>query len=308
MAKPSVEVVSQRYILGEGPHWDHNTQKLYFVDIMTSKICRLDPETGVITTATLDCGTVGFVIPVEGMPGKLVAGADKSLVLVTWDGETNVEKAPTSVLANVDADRGETRWNDGKVDSSGRLWAGTMGVEQGDYFPPNQGSLYSVTNSLTPKKEVSPVTISNGLAWSLQNDTMYYIDSVPRQIYGFDYDSKTGAISNKRVVFDLEKASVKGLPDGMTIDTDGNLWVALFTGGAVIQVNPQTGKVLNTVAIPAERVTSVAFGGPNFDVLYVTTATVGMKEAELQEQPHAGCVFVVKGLGARGLKANSFKL
>ncbi|CAL7942671.1 unnamed protein product [Xylocopa violacea] len=309
MSEPIVEPLFGPCGLGEGPHWDHISQTLYFVDIFAQKIFRLNPETGIITTAFVDNGPVGFVIPLEGSTNKLVAGSGIDFVLVSWDGDKDLAKCKPKVLVTLDSNRTETRWNDAKADSSGRLWGGTMGFEKDGSFPPNVGSLYCIDNNLGLKKQVSPVTISNGLAWNPDNDTLYYIDSPTYQVVAYNYDSQTGAISNKRVVFDLKKNNIPGLPDGMTIDTNGNLWVAVYGGAGVLQINPKTGELLRFVKInTAQNITSVAFGGPNLDVLYVTSASIGLNENQLREQPHAGYLFTIKGLGVRGFPANSFKL
>lgn len=305
----TVEPLSGPYRLGEGPHWDQASQKLYFVDIEDQKILRYDPATGVANFAVVGNGPVGFVIPVQGARNKFVAGSATDVVLVSWDGEKNVTKCAPQTLATAESNRAETRFNDAKADASGRLWAGTMGLLKDGVFPPNVGSLYSLDADLTLKKHVTSVTISNGLAWNSDNDTLYYIDSPTYQIVAFNYNAQTGAISNKKTVFDLRENNISGFPDGMTIDTDGNLWVAVYGGSGVLQVNPKTGKLLRYVKINgANNITSVAFGGQNYDVLYVTSAREGLTEAELKEQPHAGYLFAIKGLGVRGSPPNSCKL
>ena len=305
----TVEPLVGPYELSEAPHWDQVSKKLYFVDIFAQKIYRYDPATKSLTSTCVEAGPVGFAIPVNGASGKLVAGVGTDLVLLAWDGRKDLAKCASRTLATLESDPPRTRWNDAKVDKSGRLWGGSMSLMEDGVFPPNKGSLYSVGTDLLPKKHVSPVTISNGLAWSVNDDKLYYIDSPTHQVVEYDYDPLTGDISNKRTVFDLQKKNIPGMPDGMTIDTDGNLWVAVFGGGGVYQVQPKTGEVLRFVKIPnAQNVTSVAFGGDKLDILYVTTATTGLTESQLKEQPNAGYVFAVKGLGVRGLTANSFKL
>ncbi|XP_017892939.1 regucalcin-like [Ceratina calcarata] len=305
----TVEPLSGPYTLGEGPHWDHVSQKLYFVDIENEKILRYDPATGVVNFAIVGNGPVGFVIPVEGTRNKFVAGSSRDVVLVSWDGEKNVTKCMPQTLVTADSKSTETRWNDAKADASGRLWGGTMAIIKDGVCPPNMGSFYSMDADLTLKTHVTPVTISNGLAWNSNNDTLYYIDSLTYQVVAFNYNAQTGDISNKKTVFDLRENNINGIPDGMTIDTDGNLWVAVFGGAGVLHINPQTGKLLRYVKINgAKNITSVAFGGPNFDVLYVTSANVDLTEDELKEQPYAGYLFAIKGLGVRGYPPNSCKL
>ncbi|OAD58558.1 Regucalcin [Eufriesea mexicana] len=283
-----IEPIVGRFDHSEGPHWDYHTQKLYFVDIEAQKICRFD-----LATKNLSC--------------IFIAGSGTDFIRVTWDGHKNFTKSAPETLAIVDTNRNNTRWNDGKVDSSGRFWGGTIGPEVNDVVVPNQASLYRIDSHFKPKKELSPVTNSNGLAWNIQDDTFYYIDTPTRQVAAFDFEPINGIISNKRIAFDLQKTNISGLPDGMTIDTDGNLWVALYGGGGVVNVNPHTGKVIRFVKLPVTKVTSCTFGGPLFNTLFVTTSSRDLTEKELAEEPFAGYVFAVKGLNVYGLAANSFK-
>ncbi|KZC11422.1 Regucalcin, partial [Dufourea novaeangliae] len=307
MSELTVKPLLGPYNLGEGPHWDCDSKQLYFVDIFAQKLFRYNPSTSTLTSAFIENGPVGFIVPVDGVPNKFIAGSSTDIVLVTWDGK-DISKCETKTLLTV-GDRTETRWNDAKVDSTGRLWGGTMSLSRTEEFPPDKGSFYSIDNDLVLKTQVTPVTISNGVAWSLNEDTLYYIDSPSLQIVAYNYNSQTGVISNKRTIFDLRENNIPGFPDGMTVDMSGNIWVAVYGGGAVLQIKPETGELLRLVKIPGvANITSVAFGGTDLDVLYVTTAQTGLKEDQLKVQPYAGYVFEVKGLGVQGLPANSFKL
>jgi len=302
----TIERVTDAYGLSEGPHWDHRTQKLYFVDINNQYIRRLDPATGVVTNAYIANGTVGVVVPVDDTIDQLVAGVGQDLVLVTWTGDTDESEVPVEILSPLDSAEIQTRVNDGKVDSAGRFWLGTMGEDANGQSIPNIGSFYRVDDDLKPVKEITPVSISNGLAWNIEDDTFYYIDSPTRQVAAYDYNPNTGEICNRRIVFDLSKTDMQGVPDGMTIDADGNLWIALFGGHHVIQVNPRTGKILRKVKIPAENVTSVTFGGPLLDILYVTTSGFNLTAQQRKATPDAGALFAVKDLGVQGILSNSF--
>nr|XP_027215029.1 regucalcin-like [Penaeus vannamei] len=143
-------------------------------------------------------------------------------------------------------------------------------------------------------------SLSNGLAWSLDRKTFYFVDSHPRTIDAFDYDDESGAISNRRVVFDFYKAGLKDqFPDGMAIDVDGNLWVASFGGYQVLCVNPRTGRILRRVAIPAKNVSSVCWGGPDYSTLFVTSGTLGMSPEEVAANPSSGGTFAVTGPAPR---------
>lgn len=297
-----------RFDHSEGPHWDHRTQKLYFVDIEKQKLCRCDPITRDLTCTYIANGPVGVAVPVHDEPNKFVAGTGTDFALITWDSHKNVTRAISQTLTVVDTNRNGTRWNDGKVDSSGRFWGGTIGPEANDVVVPDQATFYRIDSDLRPKTELSPVTNSNGLAWNHEDDIFYYIDTPTRKIAAFDYEPISGTISNKRIAFDLEKHNITGLPDGMTIDINGNLWIALYGGGGVLHVDPRTDRVLQFLKLPVDDVTSCAFGGPLLDVLFVTTSSRDLNAEELIKQPHAGYVFSVHGLGVHGLLANSFVL
>lgn len=178
-----------------------------------------------------------------------------------------------------------------------------MGYEGPHGLKQKQGFLFKVTteNVTNPQIVLSSVDISNGLAWNKDNNLFYYIDSPTRQIKEFLYDSRTGDIRFSRVAFDLaDHQNLAGVPDGMTIDTEDNLWVALYGGGCIINVDPKEGKLLKVVALPARDVTSAIFGGPYLDILYVTTSRISLTEEERKIYPAAGSVFAVKNLGAKG--------
>lgn len=300
--------IAGRFTHAEGPHWDHRSQKLYFVDISEQKICRLDPVILELRCTFVENGPVGFAIPIDDAPGQFIAGAGRDFVRVSWNGERNTTKVPVEILVTVDQDHEGNRWNDGKVDSAGRFWGGTIGPEVNEAVKPNQATFYRIDKDLKPKVELRPVTNSNGLAWNLQDNKFYYIDTPTLQIAEYDYEPITGTISNRRVAFDLQKNNITGSPDGMTIDTDGNLWIALFNGGRVIKVDPRTQSLLSCIELPASKVTSVAFGGQLMDSLYVTTSSRGLTKEEQSKEPHAGYVFVVRNLGVHGLISNTFEM
>lgn len=179
-----------------------------------------------------------------------------------------------------------------------------MGFENASGVIPNDGSLYFMDHDhlKTPGVRIAPVNISNGLCWNRADNKFFYIDSPSRQIAQYDFDNEKGTISKKKVLFDLkDHPALGGVPDGMTIDQDDNLWVALYNGGSVIKVNSSTGELLQVVAIPAKCVTSVAFGGPFFDTLYVTTSRFSLTDEEKTQQPAAGSLFAIENLNAKGL-------
>ncbi|KAE8750657.1 regucalcin-like [Frankliniella occidentalis] len=294
-AQPQIQQVTPPSQHGEGPHWDCGQNMLYYVDISGQMLHRYDPATKDLKAVRFD-GPVSPVVPVLGTLDQLVVGVGTDLVLVTVDwGAQGVEphvNQTVTLLASVDRDKPDNRFNDGKADRAGRLWIGTMGPEPVvGQVTLGRGSLYrfqaansSVRGSehLEVEKVLSPVDISNGLAWNDIETLMYYIDTPSGRIDVFDFDPDKGTI-------------------------DGNLWVACFDGGQVIKVDPVAGRLLQQVPIPASRVTSVVFGGRDLSTLYVTTMNKGLSPEQLREQPAAGSVFAVTGLGTTGRRPGSRK-
>ncbi|KAJ8944146.1 hypothetical protein NQ314_009539 [Rhamnusium bicolor] len=164
-----------------------------------------------------------------------------------------------------------------------------------------QGLFYEITkeNIENPTVIRAPVSISNGLAWNKANDKLFYIDTPTNKVVEFAYDDENGRVSaENRTAFDVSQHSDKitGHPDGMTIDEDDNLWICLYGGGAVIKANPVTGELLKVVPIPARDVTSAMWGGPDLDILFVTTSRHSLNEEEKLQQPGAGSVFAITNL------------
>ncbi|XP_018906625.2 regucalcin isoform X1 [Bemisia tabaci] len=299
---PLLQQVTQPVIHGEGPHWDARKQVLYFIDTTGKSAHKYDPHTG--QTAYTSLGdAVGVMVPVEGSLDEFVAGVGRDLVLVQWDG--NSTQSRSTVLDSVEPDKPGNRFNDGKADAKGRLWIGTIGYEDASGVRPNEGNLYDYSSETCKlRTSVTGITTSNGIAWSRDNRHMYYIDTGTSRIDVFDYDIATGHISNRRPVFDLKANNVPGYPDGMTIDTEGYLWVACYLGSRVIKVDPRDGRLKLSIHLPVEKVTSVMFGGANLDILYVTTSRRDLSPAQLTLQPMAGSVLAVTRLGSKGWPAN----
>uniref|UniRef100_UPI0037E8FD20 regucalcin isoform X2 n=1 Tax=Semicossyphus pulcher TaxID=241346 RepID=UPI0037E8FD20 len=291
MSSVKVEcVVKAAALVGEGPVWEESEQMLLFVDIAGQKIHRWSPTTNQIQSVETS-DMVGFVVPRRS--GGYVAGVGRSLVAVDWSNQTQ------TLLLEVDKNKPNNRLNDGKVDPIGRLLAGTMGKEvRPAELERQQGSLFSVTSDLTVSKHLSQVDISNGMDWSLDQKTFFYIDSLSLTVDAFDYDSNTGHLGNRRVVYRMEEG--EGLPDGMTVDAEGRLWVACYNAGRVINIDPATGVRLQSVSLPVMKTTSCCFGGPDFSDLYVTSASLGLDQSELRHQAEAGHTFKVTGLGVKG--------
>lgn len=264
--------------LGEGPVWDERRGELFFVDILAGRVQRFVPATGEHTS-----------FPVGRSVGAVALREDGGLVLAAHDGFFLIEVDGTLLrpVSSFRSDAELVRFNDGKIDPQGRFVAGTM-----DWNGERPlGALYLLEPGGAVSVLLEEVTISNGLAWSARGDVVYYIDTARRCIDAFDCDGATGALANRRVVAVFEGA---GAPDGMTIDDEGCLWVALWGGSRLERIDPRSGERLAVVRVPASQVTSAAFGGARRDVLYITTARRGLDEATLARQPHAGDLFAVE--------------
>lgn len=286
---------------GEGPHWDSARKCVYLVDIPNSLVLRYVPATKELFQAKVDAPYVSFILPVKGTKDKFVVGVGRSLAIMKWDGVSKiVSQADLEILHSVEPDRPNNRFNDGKTDPNGRVFAGTMGSQINGVWEQKRGALYSIGKDRKLKTVIPGIGIANGLAWSEDTKTFYYIDSLAYSVDALDYDVTTGEASNRRVLFDLKANGVEGLPDGMTIDTNGNLWVALYGGNGVACVNPKTGKRILHLPIPGKHITSVAFGGDNLDELYVTSACQELTPEELKINPLYGGTFKITGLGVKG--------
>jgi gluconolactonase len=247
---------------------------------------------------------------VQGKKNQFIISLDKELAIVSWDGESDkftiVEKL---CVADESPETADNKFNDGKCDSSGRLWAGTLNIDKEDEDKTLPlGTLYSFDAKRQLKGQVRQVRLTNGLAFNDKTKKMFYIDTLKGSVDQFDFDVTNGVITNRRVWFTLAKNNVPGKPDGMTIDTDGNLWVAVFEGARVIKVDGHKAEtLLDTIQMPAQQVTSVAFGGPNLDELYVTSASFQYK-GRTPPPPENGALYRITGTGSKGLPANNFKL
>jgi sugar lactone lactonase YvrE len=286
--RPEV-ALDARATLGEGPVWDAGQQRLVWLDILPGLVHRFDPATG--RDDPFRAGKpVGSAALRHG--GGLVLAVEDGFALLDPDWQR------LDQVAVIEHPGPPGRFNDGKCDPAGRFLAGTMAYD----LTPAAGSVYRLGPDLTVTRLLDGVTISNGLAWTADGATMYYIDSPAQGVDAFDYDAETGRLGNRRRVVDIPAAA--GLPDGMTIDTDGCLWVALHGGSAVHRYAPD-GRLDTVVSFPASNVTCPVFGGPGLDVLYVTSARDGLDERRLAAQPHAGALFAAD-VGARGLPADRF--
>jgi sugar lactone lactonase YvrE len=274
--------------LGEGPNWDAVAQALIRVDISAGRIHRYQPTTG--RSSTIDVGDlVGFAIPRRD--GGLVAGVRNTIVLLDADGGRRT-------IARVEQDRPDNRFNDARCDAAGRLWAGTLSMVR----EPGAAALYRVDPDGAIRPVIQRMTSSNGLGWSPDDQSMYLIDSPTQRIDVLDFDVTAGTLHDRRPLVEIDARD--GLPDGLTVDAEGCIWVALFGGAAVRRYTPD-GKLDAVVPLPTMNCTCPAFGGAELDELYVTSARHRLDDAQLAAQPLAGALFRAHP-GARGRLPHRF--
>ena len=277
-------------ILGEGPSWNARSNQLYWVDIKGHQLHVYDPLSQ--TTKTYDMGQfTAAVVPRE--KGGVVLALHHGFYAMDLD------TGELTLIQQVETDP-KIRFNDGKCDPAGRFWAGTMSVDK----QRGKGKLYCMDVDGSVRVMLEGVTISNGLGWSPDHQTMYYIDTPTREVVAFTYDVETGDIGNKRVVVQL--GDEEGNPDGMTVDAEGMLWVAHWGGSNCTRWDPNTGKRVSTIRLPVPCVTSCVFGGRDLTTLYITTAQTPEDKQPLARHELEGRLFYLEQT-VTGLPTYSFK-
>jgi sugar lactone lactonase YvrE len=267
-------VFDDRFELGEGPTWDAGRRELAWVDIDPGHLHVHHPESG--RRERFEAGR-----PL-GAAAQREAGG---FVLAVAEGFALLDRASgaVEVIASLEhADPERMRMNDGAVDSGGRFWAGSVAPDD----RPGVGALYRLDPDGRATTIFGGVTVSNGIGWSPDDRTMYYVDTATQRVDALDFDASTGAVENRRPLAEFPEEA--GLPDGLTIDEEGFLWVAFWDGRCLRRIAPD-GEVTAVLEFPASRVTSAAFGGPDLRDLYVTSARV-----ERPHEPHAGALFRVR--------------
>lgn len=281
--------VEMKNELGEGAIYNHDTKEFWHIDIESKQFFKTEIDTK--TQETFNVGQrIGTIVP-NDKAQAVVALQDG---IYSYDFNTGAQELivnPLDTIPNI-------RFNDGKCDPAGRLWVGSMGLDQKSY----RASLYSLEQGAV-RLQLDSITISNGIVWSKDQKTMYYIDTPDENVKAYDYDMATGKISNERVVIEIGGI---GFPDGMAIDSEDMLWIALWNGNAVTRWNPKTGKMIGKVNVPAHNITSCAFVGDELDSLVITSARVDMNEEEIEKYPLAGSLFVVVP-GVKGVKSTFYK-
>lgn len=269
-------------VWGEGPIW--HQEKLWYVDIEAHDIVCYDPQTRQHQTHAVG-QRIGTIVPRQG-GGLAWAGDQGFFVMDHWQG-------PSRQIIDPEAHLPDNRFNDGKCDPAGRFWAGSICLAKRP-----EAALYCLHPDGRCERKFAPVTNSNGIVWSRDAGTMYYIDTPTKKVRAFDFDAASGQLSGERVIWDT--ASLEGSPDGMAIDDADRLWVAFCHGGCVLAYDPASGKVLERIEVPSIETTACAFGGADFGDLYITS---GLKPG--LSEPLGGRLFVCRP-GAKGLAANAF--
>lgn len=286
---PLVNVLNARARLGEGTLWDTDRQLLYWVDIFNHRVNQFEPSTGtnIIFEVGQEVGCMGLVDQ-----ERLILGMRDRIAYL------DIQTGKVTTLLTLEADNPKYRLNDGKCDPGGRFWVGSMSEEEKPianlYRYDPDGSLHIMETGLT---------ISNGLGWSPDQTLFYLTDTPTQKIYVYDYKLETGEITNRRVCVDLTHESF--FPDGLTIDAEGYIWSAMWNGWCVIRFAPD-GKEVLRVPMPVPCPTNCTFGGPNLTDLYITTASVGLSQPEIQKAHYAGDLFCLK-TDVIGLSAYSFQ-
>ncbi|MGE5229386.1 MAG: SMP-30/gluconolactonase/LRE family protein [Deltaproteobacteria bacterium] len=273
--------------LGEGPRWDAATGTLLWVDIPGQTVHRYDPATSEDAVRSVP-GIVSLALPRRR--GGAVIGLPDGLHLLDGD--------DPPLIAAIEPERPDTRTNDGACDAAGRLWVGTMALDERSPV----AALYRVDSHMGVSTVLTGTTISNGLGWSPSGDRFYFIDSPTLRVDVFDFDPETGALADRRRFAAVE---VEGaVPDGLAVDAQGGVWVALH-GGWGLRRYAHDGELAAVVDLPVARITSCCFGGDGLRDLYVTTRREGLSASELAAQPLAGALLRLD-VGVAGLPTHAF--
>jgi len=276
-------------LLGEAPYWHAEEEAVYWVDIDGRKVFRYDPCSGRRHVVEQD-HEVGCLVPRKG--GGFIAGIDAGLAWI------NSDLMVADVFASPEKDNPRTRFNDGKCDRRGRFWVASADRNETEAI----AALYVVDVSGEITKVMSDVIVGNGMGWSPDNRTMYFTETGRGTIHAFDYDIETGTIGNQQVFATVPEA--KGYPDGLTVDADGFVWSAHWSGWRVTRYTPD-GLIDQEILLPVPCVTSLTFGGDSLDRLFITTARIGLNDQQLKEAPLSGGLFAVD-VGIQGISETEF--
>lgn len=283
----ATRIVHSHNVLGESVLWSRGLQSVYWIDGIAAEIHRWEVLSRRHGVVKLPLDPVIGMIAATSEASKFVLSYARGLALV------NMDTLKLAHLADPERGRADIGYNDGKVDPRGRLWTGTFDVNETE----PRGCLWRLENGATPQLMETGLAVVNGPGFSPDGSTVYVSDSVGRRILAYELEG--GRLRNRRVL--VAFANDDGLPDGLTVDAEGCIWCAHWDGARVTRFSPSGDRMLK-IAIPAPRVTSVAFGGASLDTLFVTTARYGLSESSLATYPDSGALFEVH-TDVRGLEA-----
>jgi len=266
-------------LIGESPVWSAQEQALYWIDVEGKLVQKLEPASG-----TVERWTMPEVTSCIGLraAGGLVAGTRTGFAFL------DTATGAVTPIVHPEADMPGNRFNDGKVDRAGRFWAGTKNIANS---PEPSGSVYRLDPDRRAHRIERGISCVNGIAWSLDDRTMYLCDTWLRRIYSYDFDRDAGIASNRRVFAEL--APDHGYPDGLTVDASGFVWNAHYDGWRITRYAPD-GRIERVLRMPVQHVTSLIFGGPDLRTLFVTSASLRLEPEARAQQPLAGHVFALE--------------
>lgn len=264
-------------ILGECPLWHPTEQVLYWIDILKPALHQLDPKTNQHQMWPMPTNICCIEPHAEG---GLIAG------MRTYFAHIDLPSGTVTNLAQVVKPDQPLMFNDGKCDRQGRYWAGTKDVHEKDPI----ATLYRLDHDGSVHPMAHHIVETNGIAWSPDNKTLYYCDTLPRHIWQCDFDAITGNISNQRIFVQVPEG--QGLPDGLTVDHDGYIWSAHWNGARIVRYTPD-GQIDRVIEMPVSLTSCCCFGGENYQTLFVTSISEKLTPAELAKEPLAGCVFAI---------------
>ncbi|XP_060526417.1 putative sugar lactone lactonase YvrE [Cylas formicarius] len=305
---PPVTVVESLFV-------DDEEGVIYYVDVISSKVYKHSYHTGKTTSTKIPTESVGAAIPIHGAKHHFLVAADHHLGILKWDGENdsgNITKLKTDLKLH----KHEKLFH-GKADPEGRLWIGTIRVEDknGGHIVERGGSLYSITvhkdHSVKVEKKLNHVTIVTGLGWTHDNKSLYFVDSPTRKILKYHFDPEKGSLGKSEVFFDLDHHSkYRGLPHGITLKYNDNVILALWEGSTLLHIDARNHTVIERVHLPVSHPTSLAWGkGVVPNTIYIGTGRLTLTEEELNHNPfNSGSVFTLDKMACVGLPSLKIQL
>lgn len=274
-------------ILGESPLWHEKRKSYIWVDIEEKRLYELHSITKRFKQWQFD---KRVSVALENEDSGVVLGMQGGIA------GFNFKKGRTKWLVDIEPGLKDNRCNDGACDYMGRVWIGTMDTACKE----GAGSLFYLNTRLQIKKKISGITIPNGIAWSANNEIMYFVDTTARVIKSFAFDSISGEISDERIAINIPPGI--GMPDGMAMDEEGMLWIAMYGGSCISRWDPLAGELIQTIPLPVPHITNCCFAGEGLDQLLITTARENLSKEELKKYPQSGDVFIIKKMAVKGVK------